>query len=255
MYVLYIVLSTGKSSCIAAIANRYSFHIYDLDLSQVQSNIQLTNLLIKVPDHSIVLMEDIDRQLPNDIIGKQQSSKTTSTTSSKPTQMDVYGRKIQSLTTSGLLNMLDGIWSGVSQQRIFIATSNYPEKLDPALIRSGRMDMKIQLTYATQQMFIDLIHTHFNNYQYSMPDELTESVQKLLSRNIAPCDISEQLVRRRNLDAHVAIHQIITELNEMCDERELQSRLDAEKQKKDTSAQVDDIAADSNEPATNIIAG
>ena len=44
------------------------------------------------------------------------------------------------LTLSGLLNMLDGVLS--TEGRIIIMTSNYPEVLDKALIRPGRIDVK-----------------------------------------------------------------------------------------------------------------
>lgn len=44
------------------------------------------------------------------------------------------------LTFSGLLNAIDGVTS--SEGRVIFMTTNYLERLDPALIRPGRVDFK-----------------------------------------------------------------------------------------------------------------
>lgn len=44
-----------------------------------------------------------------------------------------------SVTFSGFLNALDGVASG--EERIIFMTTNHPERLDPALIRPGRVDL------------------------------------------------------------------------------------------------------------------
>lgn len=48
-----------------------------------------------------------------------------------------------SVTFSGLLNALDGVAS--SEERIIFMTTNHYERLDPALIRPGRVDIKEHL--------------------------------------------------------------------------------------------------------------
>ena len=45
------------------------------------------------------------------------------------------------LDLSGMLNVLDGVVD--SPNRIVVMTSNHPEKLDPALIRPGRVNLKV----------------------------------------------------------------------------------------------------------------
>merc|ERR1712178_292124 len=49
------------------------------------------------------------------------------------------------LSLSGLLNVLDGVVD--SPGRILVMTSNHPDKLDPALIRPGRINKRIHLGY------------------------------------------------------------------------------------------------------------
>src|SRR5262249_60360189 len=48
---------------------------------------------------------------------------------------------------SGLRNALDGVSSRAG--RVLFLTTNHPEKLDPALVRPGRVDRKVELGYAT----------------------------------------------------------------------------------------------------------
>ncbi len=45
---------------------------------------------------------------------------------------------MNALTFSGFLNAIDGVRS--QEGRIIIMTTNYKEKLDPALLRPGRVD-------------------------------------------------------------------------------------------------------------------
>lgn len=46
-------------------------------------------------------------------------------------------------TCTGLLNVLDGVVD--TPNRIVIMTTNHPDKLDPALIRPGRINKKIYM--------------------------------------------------------------------------------------------------------------
>lgn len=50
------------------------------------------------------------------------------------------------ISLSGLLNAIDGV--ATHEGRILIMTTNHPEKLDHALIRSGRVDMQVHFTFA-----------------------------------------------------------------------------------------------------------
>ena len=49
----------------------------------------------------------------------------------------------------GLLNAIDGVAS--HEGRILIMTTNYRERLDPTLIRPGRVDVEIEFDYAMRQ--------------------------------------------------------------------------------------------------------
>ena len=64
-------------------------------------------------------------------------------------------------TLSGLLNVLDGVTS--HQGRIVLMTSNIADKLDPALVRPGRIDKKIFLGYMSQESANKMFLTMYKN--------------------------------------------------------------------------------------------
>ncbi|GKC30044.1 AAA+ ATPase domain-containing protein [Tanacetum coccineum] len=66
-YLLYGPPGTGKSSLIAAMANYLKFDIYDLQLSNVQNDSTLKDMLLYTSNRSILVIEDIDCsvKLPN----------------------------------------------------------------------------------------------------------------------------------------------------------------------------------------------
>lgn len=63
------------------------------------------------------------------------------------------------LNLSGLLNVLDGVVD--TPGRILIMTSNHPKKLDPALIRPGRIDKKLMLGYMSGDDVCDMLEHYF----------------------------------------------------------------------------------------------
>jgi mitochondrial chaperone BCS1 len=70
--------------------------------------------------------------------------------------ISIIGRFQSSITLSGFLNALDGVVA--SEERIIFMTTNHPERLDPALIRPGRVDVNEYLGHAShyqmKEMFL-----------------------------------------------------------------------------------------------------
>ncbi|CAA0809717.1 P-loop containing nucleoside triphosphate hydrolases superfamily protein [Striga hermonthica] len=152
-YLLYGPPGTGKSSMIAAMANYLGYDIYDLELTEVNTNSELRKLLMKTTSKSIIVIEDIDCS-----ISLTNRSKTSNPGGPRKTGgggLDTPGddcganTNTNTITLSGLLNFTDGLWSCCGSERIFVFTTNHIEKLDPALLRSGRMDMHIHMSYCT----------------------------------------------------------------------------------------------------------
>ncbi|CAN1344425.1 AAA-ATPase At3g28610 [Linum perenne] len=198
-YLLYGPPGTGKTTMIAAVANFLNYDIYDLELTDVRNNTDLRKLLIDVSSKAIVVIEDIDCSL--DITGHRKKSKPESEDESSNSSK---------VTLSGLLNIIDGIWSASGGERIIIFTTNHVKKLDEALIRRGRMDKHIELSYCRFEGFKVLA----KNYLSIDSHPLFEVVQSLLEKiNISPADVAESLMQKSiEEDAETCLNRLIQDL-------------------------------------------
>lgn len=132
-YLLHGPPGCGKTSYITALAGKLEYDICQMNLSNsALSDERLSYLLNVAPLKSIILLEDVDAAfLSRDDLDMNRSA------------YQGLGR----VTLSGFLNVLDGVAS--SEERLLFMTTNYPEKLDPALTRPGRVDMKVYIGYAS----------------------------------------------------------------------------------------------------------
>ncbi|KAG6417580.1 hypothetical protein SASPL_119764 [Salvia splendens] len=107
------------------------------------------------------------------------------------------------ITLSSLLNFTDGLWSCCGSERIFVFTTNHIEKLDPALLRSGRMDMHIHMSYCSLPALNILLKNYLG---YDLGREALEEFAPLVHPvEMTPADISEVLIKnRRNKTKAVA---------------------------------------------------
>eukprot|EP00742_Colponemidia_sp_Colp-10_P001254 GILJ01001351.1.p1 GENE.GILJ01001351.1~~GILJ01001351.1.p1 ORF type:complete len:539 (-),score=95.89 GILJ01001351.1:92-1708(-) len=76
------------------------------------------------------------------------------------------------LDLSGLLNVLDGVVD--CPDRILIMTSNHPEKLDPALIRPGRINQKIYLGYIQLPELLQMTQLYFGQFSGPLQERLSK---------------------------------------------------------------------------------
>ncbi|GJN32469.1 hypothetical protein PR202_gb20983 [Eleusine coracana subsp. coracana] len=195
-YLLYGPPGTGKSSMVAAMANYLRFNIYDLDISAVNSNSSLQWLLTNMSNKSILVIEDIDccfsarsRSKPDKSGADEQSPD-----SDPPPNA---GCDLKGITLSGLLNFIDGLWSTSGEERIIIFTTNYKDRLDPALLRPGRMDMHVYMGYCCWEAFKTLA----NNYFLIEDHQLFTEIRNLLAEvEVTPAMVSEMLLRNEHVD-------------------------------------------------------
>lgn len=133
-YLLHGPPGCGKSSFITALAGEIEFSICLLNLSERGlTDDRLNHLLNVAPERSIILLEDIDAAF----VSREDTT----------TQKAAF-EGLNRVTFSGLLNCLDGVAS--TEARIVFMTTNYLERLDPALIRPGRVDFKEYVGYCTK---------------------------------------------------------------------------------------------------------
>lgn len=70
-----------------------------------------------------------------------------------PPGMDA-AKKDAGISLSGLLNAIDGV--ATHEGRVLIMTTNHPEALDEALVRTGRVDLRIKFDYASTHQIREL---------------------------------------------------------------------------------------------------
>lgn len=133
-YLFYGAPGCGKTSMVQALAAELQRDICALQLTTIKNDDDLIDAMTEVDENCILLLEDIDAAVSN--VNKRKEDGTV--------DKDESNRKAISL--SAILNATDGLTAGSG--RILIMTTNHPEKLDPALIRDGRIDMKKEFPLA-----------------------------------------------------------------------------------------------------------
>ncbi|KAI0467728.1 P-loop containing nucleoside triphosphate hydrolase protein [Xylaria cf. heliscus] len=136
-YLLHGPPGCGKSSLSLALAGFFGLDLYIVNFSNIHEY-ELTSLFAMLPARCFVLLEDIDA------VGFRRKEEDED-----DDRRRLPGRGRQKCSFSGLLNVLDGIAS--QEGRVVIMTSNFPDKLDEALVRPGRIDVKVYMGHMTRQ--------------------------------------------------------------------------------------------------------
>ncbi|CAN4083331.1 unnamed protein product [Withania somnifera] len=194
-YLLYGPPGTGKSSLIAAIANYLKFDIYDLEFSNIRCDSDLRRLLLSTKNRSILVIEDIDCSVRLPERSENRTNQPPNARSSNP-----------EFTLGGLLNFIDGLWSSCGDERIIIFTTNHKEKLDPALLRPGRMDMHIHMSYLTNEGF-KVLATNYLEISDPLYRGFKEVEELIEGAQITPAEVAEQLMK--NEDPHVCVEGLV----------------------------------------------
>lgn len=149
---LYGSPGMGKSSLAQAISNHMNSKLFIvsgdeiLDLPDLIRSKINTNGLSK-NEYNIILIEDIDCGLEIDAINDRSES----------------DNKKKKSGLASVLNCIDGI--GAPQNTIYIFTTNHIEKLDPALIRPGRIDLSLEIPAVNNEIFGKFMSHHFPEYK------------------------------------------------------------------------------------------
>ncbi|RLN34892.1 hypothetical protein C2845_PM03G22450 [Panicum miliaceum] len=217
-YLLYGPPGTGKSSMIAAMANYLNYDIYDIELTMVPSNNDLRKLFIETKGKSIIVIEDIDCSL--DLTGHRSGGSSADAGAANPlAQLAGAKRKRASeMMLSGLLNFIDGIWSAHSGERIIVFTTNHAERLDPALVRRGRMDMRVEMSYCCFEAFTTLARNYLGEDAHPLFGAVEEMLRAV---EITPADVAECLMmsRRTERGADVCLGRLVDELKKRAEEK------------------------------------
>lgn len=171
----------GKTSFALALASKFNLDVYNLTLLDHDlTDSDLISLLNQLPGRSLLLLEDIDtaglnrkgksttsrrgghrrRDFPAGAVGKNNQSKTSG---EDDMDSDEDGSPTTSrVTLSGLLNAIDGV--AAPEGHVLIMTTNQPNMLDEALVRAGRISVRVGFKNASKKqaeeiflrMYVDL---------------------------------------------------------------------------------------------------
>ena len=135
----------GKSSIVSAIAAHLKKDLYYLNVGSVKSDEQLLSYM-QTETPGIILMEDID----------------CVTSAAKRDEEDKDDDSYNGVTLSGLLNAIDGVLG--QDGSIVVMTTNHPQKLDPALVRPGRVDLSVSIGNASTEQLTEAYSRFFPDH-------------------------------------------------------------------------------------------
>ncbi|KAI3688880.1 hypothetical protein L2E82_46793 [Cichorium intybus] len=167
-----------------SMANYPRFDVYDLELKKMRGNSDLRKLLVHTKNRSIIVIEDIDACG----VGLQN----------RETQNDSRNSNfyVEKISLSGLLNFVDGLWSSCGDERIIVFTTNHKERLDPALLRPGRMDVQVEMSYCTYGGF-KVLASSYLQVKEEEKVELFGEIEGLLKKvEVTPAEIAGELMKK-----------------------------------------------------------
>jgi ATP-dependent 26S proteasome regulatory subunit len=202
-YLFYGHPGTGKTSMIKGLSLFSKRHIHYLMLNEVENDSQLIELVKSINfKETILVIEDIDAMLnvvksrnleqksyEEFIGGKDKDKKMTKEEWEK---FEQEKNKRSTITLSGLLNVIDGVFS--CHGRVLIMTTNHPEILDSALIRPGRIDCKFSFNNCNIEQIGKLYEMFFNKEL----SELNRYQLGKIRKEYSPAHITSIFLRYRN---------------------------------------------------------
>jgi hypothetical protein len=216
---------TGKTSCVKAIANEGRRHIINIQLSEIKTKAQLQHLFFNDELHvynglntekytipvseRLYVIEDIDAM--GDAVLRREWKKPQAVAKPKSEEDAWLDRQKESeqetLDLSFLLNLLDGTLE--AQGRILIVTTNFPERIDRALIRPGRVDMILPFKKCTRRILHEMTSAFYER-EVPIPEDPT------LEFKWSPAEVN-QILFRNFTDAETAVKELVTLTRETLD--------------------------------------
>jgi hypothetical protein len=225
--VMYGVPGCGKTSTIKGIANETKRHIFNIALSEIKTKEALKDLfyneqvkvllgegkmeVLNIPlKHRLYVIEDIDAM--NSVVIKRSVAqnkeeeerkirveaemellkKTQGETMARAMMAGKQDAETDKLDLATLLNVLDGVRE--TPGRIIVLSTNYPERLDEALLRPGRFDMMLEFEKHTPAVIQQHIEKHYD--VVLTPEQWKRINVKELHYKWTPAEVSQILFRR-----------------------------------------------------------
>jgi chaperone BCS1 len=178
-YLLYGPPGTGKTSLVTALASELSLNVCVLSLASPNvTDEKIGALLSSVPTRSIILIEDVDAFF-------QQRSKA-----------DVQVK----VSYSGFINALDGVAS--HEGSVVFLTTNHPDRIDEAAIRSGRVDFRMELGPCDSDQLERMFLKFFDD-----ADAAKRFAAAVPGDTWSPAAVQERLLKAADVDEAIELFQ------------------------------------------------
>jgi hypothetical protein len=205
---------TGKTGCITASANKLNKSILIINSLCLKSSEfrVIKNLINKCSKTHIIVFEEFDYILTsknnendydNDEIEILKSNLFKITdenertlTLNKIRELKKSKKSNNDIDIRNILLLLDGLEA--SEDRIIMATTNNPDKINHLYIRPGRFDLVVKLSYCNYNMFKEIIMKKYLNLTNEFFKENNDKIHKILSLNVTPLVLINKLVISKN---------------------------------------------------------
>jgi chaperone BCS1 len=137
---------------------------------------KIGNLLASVPRRSVVLIEDVDAFF-------QHRSKADA------------GVKV---SYSGFINALDGV--AAHEGSVVFLTTNHPQLIDEAAIRSGRVDFRLELSLCDRGQLERMFRKFFDD-----ADAAARFAAMVPADRWSPAQVQERLLKAANVEEALAL--------------------------------------------------
>jgi mitochondrial chaperone BCS1 len=176
-YLLYGPPGTGKTSLVTALASEMSLNVCVLSLASPNvTDEKIGNLLASVPRRSVILIEDVDAFF-------QQRSKADA------------GVKV---SYSGFINALDGV--AAHEGSVVFLTTNHPQLIDEAAIRSGRVDFRLELGLCDRDQLERMFRKFIDD-----AGAATRFADVVEVGRWSPAQVQERLLKATNVDEALSL--------------------------------------------------
>ena len=205
----------GKTSFEKALALYMNRHLIVIDFDKIETENELCDIFYnkcigsyEIPfEKRLYIFPDIDRT--SDILYNEKSKRNLDKIQLPPTllqkledsnisESDVESFVCKKLNLSQILNVIDGIMERTGQ--VFVMSANYPEKLDEALLRPGRIDCKIHFNAFSTTLMFDYIKNFFEKeeHDYYFLAKFFSDHKKQLNYRYTPSKLFELCVNCDN---------------------------------------------------------
>ena len=184
-YLFYGIPGTGKTSLLFSLASKYNMSLAIVNFGPVIDDSLFMNIVHSMPENSLFILEDIDGLF----VDRSQGSSNKSMVS-----------------FSGILNTLDGI--GRKNKLITFMTTNHTDRLDPALLRPGRVDYRLEFTYSTINQISKMYDAFINKIEYKK-----QFMKNVKSLELTTCMLQKFLFDNKDIEN---INDKIEDLRDLC---------------------------------------